>query len=177
MKQGVRNRHSGYTDVRDLRKGLRGVSMMELLLVLLISGVIVGISIPVFQYALSDTKMTSTISGFSAAISQTRYAAIMNSQIYTLALTIPADTYVVTNVSSGVSNPALPLVSQAVVINGGTAATYTFTLCPNGTVYGAGAVCGAPGNAAPPALTATSNGRQVNINVSTVGNVTTTIVQ
>jgi prepilin-type N-terminal cleavage/methylation domain-containing protein len=176
MKPGIGNSDSGYAGVRDLRKVLRGFSMLEVLMVLLISGILVGISIPVFKYALSDTNMTSTISGFSAAISQTRYASIMNSQIYTLALTVPADTYVVKNVSSGVSNPALPLVSQAVVINGGGAATYTFTLCPNGTVYGAGAVCGAPGNAAPPALTATSNGRQVNINVSTVGNVTTTIV-
>jgi hypothetical protein len=75
---------------------------------------------------------------------------------------------VVTNVSTGVSDNAIPLTPHAVVLNGGSNVTYLF--CPNGTVWGAGASC--PGTGTPPLLTAAYAGRQMNLSVSGVGNVT-----
>ena len=113
--------------------------------------------------------------GVSAAAGKTRYRAIMNSQIYTLAVSTPANTYVVTNLPTGVADLVVPLPSTLIAINGGGNATYTFTFCPNGTVYGAGGVC--PGANVPPALAFTFKGRQVNINVSSAGNVTTTTIR
>ena len=107
----------------------------------------------------------------------------MKNQIYTLVITAPGNTYVVTNVSTSTAGAATPLANgQTVKINGGTGATYTYTFCPNGTVYGAtSGLC--PGSSASfsatatPGLQITYGSRQVNIAVSTVGNVTTTTIQ
>ncbi|HYM07657.1 MAG TPA: prepilin-type N-terminal cleavage/methylation domain-containing protein [Terriglobales bacterium] len=163
--------------IRVPRKDLRGFTIVELLIVVLVSGILAAMAIPRFQSAMQGMQLNSTVSAISGAISQARYAAIANAQVYTLAITAPANTYVVSNVTAGTSNAAVPLPSTAILINNGTAATYTYTLCPNGTVYGAGGTCPTSPLTAPPALAATNNGRQVNINVSSVGNVATTRVQ
>ena len=177
MTQVQGKRDSRPADVRFLQKGLRGFTIVELLIVVLVGGILTAISIPIFQGAMANMQLNSTVSAISAALSQTRYAAIMNSQVYTLAIAAPANTYVVTNVGTGIANAAVPLPSTAIAINGGTNATYTYTMCPNGTVSGAGGVCPPVINTVPPALSATNNGRQVNINVSSVGSVTTTRIQ
>ncbi len=152
----------------------QGFSLPEILIVLLIGTILTAIAIPIMNVAMASMRMSSTVSAITAAISQTRHRAIMNSQAYTLVLTTPGNIYVVTNVATNLADLAVPLPSQAVAINGGANATYTFTLCPNGTVYGAGGTC--PNNNGPPALIATYQGRQSNINVSSVGSVTTTNV-
>jgi len=177
MKQAQQKRDSRSASDRRLRKGLRGFSIVELLIVVLVGGILTAISVPAFQSAMVNMQMNSMVSAISATISQTRYAAIMNSQVYTLAFTTPANTYVVTNVTTNTANAAVPLPGNSIVLNGGTSATYTYTLCPNGTASGAGGVCPPTTNTIPPALSATNHGRQVNINVSSVGNVTTTRIQ
>ncbi len=159
------------------RKDLRGFSIVELLIVVLVSGILAAMAIPRFQSAMQGMQLNSTVSAISGAVSQTRYAAIANAQVYILVITAPANTYVISNVTEGTANTAVPLPSTAILINNGTAATYTYTLCPNGTVYGAGGTCPTSPLTAPPALSATNNGRQVNINVSSVGYVSTTRVQ
>lgn len=153
---------------------IQGFSIIEILMVLLVGTIIAAMAIPTYQTMRSEMGMNSMASAIAGAISQTRYAAIMKSQIYTLAIATPANTYVVTNVSTGVANSSVPLPSSLILLNGGTSATYTFTLCPNGTVYGAGGAC--PGNNAPPAISETYQGRQTNVSVSGVGNVSTTTI-
>jgi prepilin-type N-terminal cleavage/methylation domain-containing protein len=157
----------------------RGFSIVELLIVVLVGGILTAMAIPKFQSTMLNMQLNSTVSTISAAVSQTRYSAIMNSQIYTLVFTVAPNTYttyVVTNVTTSTSNASASLPNLAILVNGGTAATYTYTFCPNGVVYGAGGIC--TGNAnAPPALTITNGGRQENINVSSVGNVQTTRIQ
>ncbi len=151
-----------------------GFSLPELLITLLVAMILTGIAIPAVNGAMTSMRLNSTVSTITAAVSRTRYRAIMDSQPYTVVLTTPGNSYVVTNVTTNTADAAVPLPSQGVAVNGGTNATYTFTLCPNGTVYGAGGTC--PGTTLPPALSATYQGRQTDINVSSVGNVTTTIV-
>ncbi len=144
-------------------------------MVLLASSILAAIAIPTYQTMKSEMQMNSMANAIAGAVSQTRYAAIMNSEIYTLVITTPANTYVATNIGTGVASSAVPLPGSSILLNGGASATYTFTLCPNGTVYGAGGVC--PGTNNPPAISATYQGRQTNVSVSGVGNVTTTTIQ
>jgi len=177
MTRAQVNADSQLAHGRSLPKGLRGFSIVELMIVVLVGTVLTAISIPLYKSAMTNMQMNSVVSAISGAISQTRYASIMNSHVYTLVFTVPANTYVVTDVTASTTNATVPLPSTAILINGGTAATYTFTLCPNGAVSGAGGVCPPTTNTTPPALSVTNSGRQENINVSTVGNVTTTRVQ
>lgn len=151
-----------------------GLSLPELVIGMAIAAILTAMSVPVVNSTMSRMRMNSAVSSISTAISKARYQAIRNSDIYTLAISIPQNTYVVTDVSTNVANTAVPL-PNIVAINGGTSAVITYTLCPNGTVYGAGGSCTNNTNA-PPALTVTYSQLQTNINVSTVGNVTTTVI-
>lgn len=148
-----------------------GFTILELLVVLAIGIVLTAATVPVLGSAMSRMRLNSAVASISTAISKTRYLSIRNSDIYTLAITVPQNTYVVTDVSANVVDRVEPL-PNLVAINGGAAAVYTYTFCPNGTVYGAGGTCVNNANL-PPALSATYQNRQTDISVSTVGNVTT----
>ena len=150
-----------------------GFTLIEMVLVVMTGLVLTAIAIPIINSALASMDVKSMGSAISAGVSNARYQAIQNSQIYTLVVTTPANTYVIKNVATGVSGPTVPLPRPAVTINGGTSATFTFTFCPNGMTYGAGGTC--PSGNTPPVLTATYQGRTMTINVSSVGNVTTTM--
>lgn len=151
-----------------------GLSLPELLIGMAIAAILTAMSVPVVNSTMARMRMNSAASAISTAISKARYLAIRNSDIYTLAINVPQNTYVVTDVTANVANSAVPL-PNTVAINGGTAAVITYTLCPNGTVYGAGGTCTNNLNS-PPALVVTYSQLQTNINVSTVGNVTTTVI-
>lgn len=144
-------------------------------MVMVVGTILTVVAIPLIGNALTSMRVNSAVNAVSSGISKTRYRAIMTSQTYTLAITTPGNSYVVTNVNTGKVDTAVPLPTQGIAINGGANATYSFTLCPNGMIYGAGGAC-AIGSPAPPALTITAQSRQVNISVSSVGNVTTTTI-
>ena len=152
-----------------------GFTILELVMGLAIGTIMTVVAVPIMGTIMTTMRMNSSATAIATAISQTRYNAIMNSQIYTIAFSAPSNTYVVTNVKTGTAATVVPFASPSVALNGGTAGTYTFTLCPNGTAWGAGGIC-SPNPPAAPALSVTYQGRQTNINVSSVGNVTTTII-
>jgi prepilin-type N-terminal cleavage/methylation domain-containing protein len=168
-------------DVRHCRplnlghRALKGFTVIELLVVLAIGTVLTVMSIPVIGNALSRMRLNSAVSSVTTTISKTHYRAIRNSDIYTMTITTPQNTFLVTDISQNKADRVEPLPSE-VSINGGAAAAYTYTFCPNGTVYGAGAACVNNPNL-PPALLVTYQARQTNINISTVGNVTTKIIR
>lgn len=151
-----------------------GFTIAELLIAMAVATILAAMSVPIVNSTMARMRMNSAVSAISSSISKARYQAIRNSDIYTLAISVPQNTYVVTDVSTNVANTAVPL-PNTVSINGGNAAVFTYTLCPNGTVYGAGGTCTNNVNA-PPALAVTYSQLQTNINVSTVGNVTTTVI-
>jgi prepilin-type N-terminal cleavage/methylation domain-containing protein len=151
-----------------------GFTMIELLIAMAIGTILTVMSIPVVSSAMSQMRMNSGVTALSTTISKTRYRAIRNSDIYTLAITAPQNTYVVTDVTANVVDRVEPLPTQ-ISLNGGAAATYTFTFCANGTVYGAGANC-ANNFPQPPAFAITYKTRQTNMNISMVGNVKTTVI-
>jgi prepilin-type N-terminal cleavage/methylation domain-containing protein len=152
-----------------------GFTLPEIVIALFVGTILTVVAIPVLGNALTNMRLNSAVGAISGAISKTRYRAVMNSQIYTLAITTPANTYVVTNVNTGTADAAVPLPTPRIAINGGANATYSFTLCPNGMIYGAGGAC-AIGSPAPPALALTSQTRQINLSISSVGNVTKTTI-
>lgn len=161
---------------RSSRRRLRptpGFSVIELVTTIAVGMILAAIAIPMVNSAMATMRINAAVSQFEGALSSSRFQAIKNSQPYTFVLTAPANTYVLTNTATGAANNPVPM-SSYVNINGGTAGTYTYTLCPNGMVYGAG---GCPSVNAPPALSFTYQGRQINTAVSGVGNVTTTIIK
>jgi prepilin-type N-terminal cleavage/methylation domain-containing protein len=156
------------------RKRHRGFTLLELVMAMAVGTILTAIAVPVVVNAQKNLRLTSAVSAISGGISQTRYQSIMTSQVYTLTINAAAGTYVVTNVATGAAGTAIPYSTSGVAINGGSG-TYTFLFCPNGTVWAGGAAC--PGAGAPPAITAAYESRQINLNVSSVGNVTTVQVQ
>lgn len=151
-----------------------GFTLAELLITMAVAAVLTALSVPVLKSTMSRMRMNSAVSSISTAIGNARYSAIRNSDIYTLDFKTPQNTYVITDVSKNQVGAAVPLATM-VAINGGNSATFTYTLCPNGIVYGAGGTC--TGNAnAPPALVLTYTGLQTNIAVSAVGNVNATVI-
>lgn len=164
-------------DVSVIRECARakGFTLVELLVVLVIGTILTVMAVPILGTVMSTMRVNSTTNAISSAIVKTRYRALTSSQAYTLALKVPANTYIVTNVSTATADSPVPLPSTSVVVNGGANATYTYTFCPNGTVYGAGGACSNNPNL-PPALAITYQTRQTNMSVSMVGNVTTTII-
>ena len=157
--------------LRRRNRHIAGLTLVELLVVMAIGTILTLLAMPVFNSAMTSMRINSVANNLSTAIGKTRYRAIMNSQIYTLTLTTPANTYVVTNLQTGVADKAVPLPTRLVAINGGGNATFTFTFCPNGTAYGAGGAC--PGVNVTPALTLTYQSRLTSMTISSVGNVTT----
>jgi prepilin-type N-terminal cleavage/methylation domain-containing protein len=153
------------------RKAQHGFSLIELMFALLVGTILTAMAIPVWGSAQAYMRLNSAVSTMSAALTQARFQAIMTSQPYSVTINAPADTYVVTNLKTGVASNAIPITPHGVAINGGAAAAYTFVFCPNGTVWAAGAAC--PGAGVPPVLTAAYQGRLINLNISSVGNVTT----
>lgn len=169
------SKEQGASKQRLARRSSRGFTITELLVGLFVATILTATAIPIYTTAMSNMRMNSMVTALTRAVSNARYQAVMNSQIYTVAITAPGNTYVVKNVGTGVSAAAVPLPTALIAINGATAATYTFTLCPNGTVYGTGGSC--PNANAIPAIALTYQTRETDISVSGVGNVTAKIIK
>jgi prepilin-type N-terminal cleavage/methylation domain-containing protein len=153
-----------------------GFTLIEALVVMAVGLILTVIAIPVVSQAMTNMRINAAVSQFSGAIASARYQAIKDSQRYTFTLTTPANTYAVKNIVTGATpNGAVPLPSY-VTIAAISGSSLTYTLCPNGIVYGAGGVCSPPPATAPPSLSFTYQGRQINVAVSGVGNVTTTTI-
>lgn len=151
-----------------------GFTLLETVIVVAIGVTLTALAIPFFTQSITNMRINSAVSGFTAAIASSRFQAIRDSDPYTLVLTAGTNKYVLTNVTTGAAAPAVPLPSY-LSINGGSG-TSTYTLCPNGIIYGAGGTCSPPPATAPPALSFAYLNRQINLSVSGTGNVTTTVI-
>src|SRR5690348_17235549 len=141
MPMGDRKSRDSAANGKRLGRKANGFTVPELLVAMVIGAVLTAAAIPAYDAGMMAMRLNSTAGAVSGAVSATRYRAIMNSQIFTLAITAPGNTYVVKNISTNTAGAAVPLPSPVVALNGGTAATYTYTFCPNGTVFGAGGGC------------------------------------
>ena len=147
-----------------------GFTILELLVVLAIGIILTAATVPVLGSAMSRMRLNSAVASISTAISKTRYRSIRNSDIYTLAMTAPQNTYVVTDVSANVVDRVEPLPSLVDQRRSGRG-LHLYLLSQRHRVRRWG-TCVNDANL-PPALSATYQNRQTDISVSTVGNVTT----
>jgi type II secretory pathway pseudopilin PulG len=174
LKRNKATRHSAPRP--SLPSTAAGFTLLEALFVVAAGIVLTAVAIPILNTAMISMRINSAVSQFSGAIGSARYLAIKDSQPYTFVLTTPANTYIETNTVTNVAPyGAIPLPSY-VTISGTGGSPFTYTLCPNGIIYGAGATCNPPPATTPPALSFTYQGRQINVAVSRVGNVTTTTI-
>lgn len=171
-----RNQASRYPAPRlSLPSNAAGFTLLEMVIVVAIGVVLTALAIPVISTTWANMRINAAVGQFSGAIASARYRAIKDSQPYTFVLTTPANTYVETNTVTLTADAAIALPSY-VTITGTGGSPFTYTLCPNGIIYGAGGVCNPPPATTPTTLSFTYQGRQINLAVSGVGNVTTTII-
>jgi len=164
------------------RHSSSGFSLIEVLMVIAISLVLAGIAIPGFMNALKSYNQSATVSAVTGAIESTRFLAIMRGYPYQMVFTAstlsfevyneipPATTFSVVVPAQGSAITPLPNAG-GVAMHG--AATFTYTFCPNGTVFGAATAC--PGSAMPPSMQISNSVKSNTITVSGVGNVSTSI--
>jgi prepilin-type N-terminal cleavage/methylation domain-containing protein len=153
----------------------RGFTLLEAIVAVVIGSVLTAMAIPVWVQQMAQMRLSSAVSTLSSAMTRTRYRAIMTSQPYTVTITSPADTYTITNQGTSVADNPVAFTPSAVAINGGGGGTYSYLFCPNGTVWNSGTTC--PGSGTPATITAAFEGRQINLTISGVGNVTTTNIK
>ncbi|MFZ3214118.1 MAG: GspH/FimT family pseudopilin [Terriglobales bacterium] len=67
--------------------------MIELLAIVAIIGLVLKISLPLMQNTILAYRLGTASSTVAAAIQQTRYQAIMNGCLYTIAFTVGSTTY------------------------------------------------------------------------------------
>jgi prepilin-type N-terminal cleavage/methylation domain-containing protein len=116
-------------------KGLRGFTLLELLVVMLVVLVLSGIALPQVQAALSSYQLNSAVSAATWAIQTTRYQAIMHGYPYQVAFNAANNTYQVSSEPGGAAafsnvGTAVPIGNQLITFS--TSTTYQFS--PNGSV-------------------------------------------
>jgi prepilin-type N-terminal cleavage/methylation domain-containing protein len=142
-----RNSHAGFT-------------LIEILIVIAITMVLAGISIPIFGNAMNSYRESASVSAVTGAIQANRYQAIMHGYPYQLVFTTTTMSYQVFNevppattfslVTPGVGSATTPLPSAGAIVMTGlvgcatttsltscttmTGTTITFTFSANGTV-------------------------------------------
>lgn len=82
-------------------RGIRGFSVLELVVVMAIAFVMSAMAVPVIQSSLSAFRLRSAVASVTGAIQSTRYRAIFDGCPYQIAFSKAANTYQVSNTVTG----------------------------------------------------------------------------
>ncbi len=146
----------------------RGVSLLELVFVILITILMAAMAVPLVDNALGLYRLRSAVSSVTGAIQTTRYQAISDGIPYQVVFNAAANTFQVQNdpnftgVFANVGN-AVPLASSSIPVVLGTSTTLRFR--PSGIVTA---------SVGSTTLTLTYGGKTETITVSSYGNVKVT---
>src|ERR1700704_3902156 len=144
---------------RDRQNPAYGFTLLELLLVLFVSGVMTAMAIPLVSSVTSTFRLRGAISSITGAIQSTRYQAIFQGCPYQVVFTTATNTYQIQNqcpvggAFTNVCQPAaascpVPISGNGVPITLGADITLTFS--PGGKVTSA---------TAPMSMVVTYNGK------------------
>jgi type II secretory pathway pseudopilin PulG len=122
-------------------QGVRGFSLVELVIVLAIAMIVMGMAVPGIRRSLQYYALRSAVTSVSGAIQSARYQAIFHGCKYQLVFTAASYSYTVANqipaagnsTCTGVYGPAsaaIPLMGRGVAL----AADTTMQFLPNGTI-------------------------------------------
>lgn len=118
-----------------MRRSERGFSLIEMMLVVLISIVLTAIAAPNIRTAVFRYRLEGAVASSTWAIQSTRYQSLMQGYQYQVVFSHTSNTYQIQDDPTGsgtfsnVGNP-IPLSGQPIALNADT----TFTFKPNGFV-------------------------------------------
>jgi len=116
------------------RSGIRGFSLLEIVMVLLVGSVLTAMAIPKVQSGLYLYRLNSAVAMVKWAIQSTRFQALQKGYPYQVAISSSANTYQIQNLPSGSTyqnvGSAVPVTSASITINQDT----TINFKPNGAV-------------------------------------------
>jgi prepilin-type N-terminal cleavage/methylation domain-containing protein len=123
--------------VRPVQWGLRGFSIVELLIVVLVGGILTAIAIPKIQSSLNLYHLDGAVASCTWAIQSTRYEALVQGVQYQAVFSASTNTYQIQSSADGGvtfsnagSNGAVPFSGSSVALNQNT----TLRFKPNGYV-------------------------------------------
>jgi prepilin-type N-terminal cleavage/methylation domain-containing protein len=146
--------------------GVRGYSLLELLMGLLIASILTAMAVPQVNAIRSQYRLQDAVASSTWAIQSTRYQALMAGFPYQVVFSKSAGTYQIQNLPTGAASfanvgNAVPISGSVVSLNQDT----TLKFLPNGSVS---ATTGALN------FTLTYNGSTKAITVSNYGNISVT---
>jgi len=150
--------------IRRIRsRSTAGFSLIELLLVVIISLILAAFAIPATRSAIANYQLSAAIDSATGAIQTTRYQAIMHGYQYQVAFNNTQNTYQVLSEAPPATtftdvNNAVPLSAEPITVSGPT----TLQFKPNGSVS---AILGAM------SFTITYNGVTRTVTVSNYGSI------
>jgi prepilin-type N-terminal cleavage/methylation domain-containing protein len=137
MTQAQANRDTRSAGDRLLRAGLRGFSIVELLIVMLVGLILTAMTIPQVKSGIYQYRLSGAVASSTWAIQSTRYEALVQGVQYQVVITKATNSYQIQSSADGgvtftnvAGTSAVPLSGVATVLNQDT----TLRFKPNGFV-------------------------------------------
>jgi type IV fimbrial biogenesis protein FimT len=121
---------------------VRGFSMLEITIVLAVSGIMAAMAVPHIQSGVNSYRLHGAMASATWAIQSTRYQALRQGYPYQVVFSSTSNSYQIQNLPSGSTyvnvGTAVPLSGSNITLNADTTLTFKpngFVNDPNGLYY------------------------------------------